>query len=152
MRDFLWQTSRSQAALVRARDIIERDRGHDHSEEIASFFQERDLYVCVGMISIHTTAAQAFQLWGITGGEIIQLVDIMDTERPEKFSREANLAGSRARSSFESVLGRDEEAHHKWLKHMEEGLKAHWVWRRWRSAWENGCLDMPDPAQVWFGP
>lgn len=154
MRSILYHASRSQGVLVCGGHFGNWE-DYEISEEIASLSkktpsQKKTVFICLRMAAIHTTASKAFEsgLWGTTGEEIVQVVDMWDTDQLRKFSHAANPADSEARQFFDDILTEKRRRRAQFFQSLNFGHR--WVWRHWNTALERGFRDVPDPDLAWL--
>lgn len=121
------------------------------SEELDEIASWKDYLVCLKMVALHMTAEQAFRtdLFGITGEELVRLVDPMDTEQIQRFSRECDPEDETAKEFFDLAL--DTETFHHHLNEWKKNMVDDWFCLMWLKASRDDSGAMLKPEDIWIG-
>lgn len=114
--------------------------------ELTQLTQLKTILVCVKMLGIHATAAEAkeSELWGTTGEDIIQIVDATDLDRIRSFS--GDLLSARESEMVFNLLA--EGNYREELARWKRELTTWWIWQHWLVAFRRRFKDVPEPTTI----
>ncbi|KAJ5727122.1 hypothetical protein N7493_004942 [Penicillium malachiteum] len=159
---FTWSISQMQTGdpVILADQIYSlRSSPHDRGTETYGEYQtalalHKQYTLCLRVISVHMTAIQALQsdLWGLTGEELIQLVEPTDITRLKMFGQAIPQEDEWAHSFLQLVF--DKESFAARLEEWREKFRTQWVWNLWEAcALRSGFDEIgTHPEEVWLGP
>lgn len=126
--------------------------GHLGVKDVAEISQWKDYMVCLKMISIHMNPEQALKsdLFGLTGEQLVQVVDPTDKSRIVKYSNECHPEDQKARQFFQLAL--DSAKLDAALAEWRKNIVTQWIWSKWMHVWHDNFSGISHPEDIWLGP
>lgn len=154
---FIHHASRARGALILAENIYPFAYLEDtelgplipDGSDMAYLSRLKSFLVCVKIFGIHLTAAEAAEsnLWGLTGEELVQVVDATDTSRIQKFVACSSFEDSEAQLDFNLMA--DEKRFHGEIATWKRELPTFWVLQHWILAYQDGFDGITAPQDIW---
>lgn len=108
----------------------------------------KSIMVCVKMLGIHVTAEEATEsnLWGVTGEEMIQMVDATDADTIRKFSTSSKADDKEAKINFDLMV---QDEYRRQLMSWKRQLTTWWIWQHWMVAFRRRFEGISAPSTIW---
>lgn len=154
---FVHYAMQAQGALILAHHIYPflylnpSEDGPPPLEEVdlTQLSRLKSIMVCVKILGIHATAEEAREsnLWGVTGEEMIQIVDATDANTIQKFSTSFNAKDREAKINFD-LMAQDE--YRQQLASWKRELTTWWISQHWMVAFQRRFEDISAPSTIWI--
>lgn len=154
---FVQNALQAQGALILSRNIypfVPFDSNMNsppimEEDELAKMTRLKTIMVCVKTLGIHASPEEAkgSNLWGLTGEEMIRMVDATDVDTIREFTNHLSTEGAEAKRF------RDLTTDHKYseqLARWKRELTTWWIWQHWLAAYHRAFRGVPAPKSIWI--